>query len=466
MTAPAGYLPSARTGRDGLPPAVCAEPAEPGERAARQSPQGGRRSDAVRLALVAAIWALPLLRPAGPGNTGPVDIFIGIAVGIVMLWLASRRMPVRFPFALPVGISILAGTLASTVAYADKYVSVGHGLLTVVQDMFCLAWGLAVANAGRSPALLRSMTRAWAVSATFWSALMIVGVLGHISLLSGETARDGARAAFTLGDPNLAADYFVCSLLVLRAARYPARRLARWACCAVIIAAIVFTGSNGGMLALAAATVAGALFRLATRRGAAPAVMVAAAIGLCAVAVIPHIDVTSLVQRAQASTPLLQDSIGRQAESSGSRDTILSETEQLYFTADNPLGIGPGGTKPAFQQHMYGYIKEAHDDYAAALVERGALGAVALVLLLVCILARCRRIAARPLRPAYARIIPRPELLGAAVLAVLASAMFYQVLHFRHVWALLGLVAAADLWGRAEAADAPPGATTAGGAGP
>ena len=39
-------------------------------------------------------------------------------------------------------------------------------------------------------------------------------------------------------------------------------------------------------------------------------------------------------------------------------------------------------------------------------------------------------------------------LLGAAVIGMLISAMFYQVLHFRHLWALLGIIAAVDLWGR------------------
>jgi hypothetical protein len=30
------------------------------------------------------------------------------------------------------------------------------------------------------------------------------------------------------------------------------------------------------------------------------------------------------------------------------------------------------------------------------------------------------------------------------------SATLYQVLHFRHLWALLGIVAAVDLWGRRD----------------
>jgi O-antigen/teichoic acid export membrane protein/O-antigen ligase len=409
-----------------------------------------RRADVVRVVMIAAIWALPLLRPAGPGNTGPVDLVLSLAVIAAMLWLSGRRAVIRLPFAIPVGVSILAGTLASLVAYSHAYVSVGGGLLAVTQDAFILAWALAVANLGRDTGMLQSMTRAWAISATVWSALMILGVLGHVSALSGETVRTGSRAAFTLGDPNLAADYFLVSLFVLRAARYPGRTVLRWACAAVIVAGIIFTGSNGGMLALLFATLAGAVFGLARRRGAAAAVAATAVIVLGGVAAVSVLHVQTIVEQSQASGSLLSNSVGRQAESSGSRGTILAETEQLYFTGDNLLGIGPQGTKLAFQAHLYSYVKEAHDDYTAALIERGLLGALALVTLLVMVLVRCRRIASRPLRPEFAEIIPRPELLGAAVLAVLLSAMFYQVLHFRHVWALFGLVAALDLWGRAD----------------
>jgi O-antigen/teichoic acid export membrane protein len=409
-----------------------------------------RRADVVRVVMVAAIWSLPLLRPAGPGNTGPVDLVLSLAVIAAMAWLSGRRAIVRLPFALPVGVSMLAGTLASLVAYSHAYVSVGGGLLAVIQDAFILAWALAVANLGRDTGMLRGMTRAWAISATVWSALMILGVLGHVSALSGETYRTGSRAAFTLGDSNLAADYFLVSLFVLRAAQYPRRAVLRWACGAVIITGIIFTGSNGGILALLFAALAGAVFRLAHRRGAAAAVAATCVIVFASAAAVSVLHVQTIVERSQASGSLLSNSIGRQAESSGSRSTILSETEKLYFTGDNVLGIGPGGTKRAFQKHLYGYVKEAHDDYAAALIERGLLGGAALVALLGMVLARCRRIASRPLRPDYAEIIPRPELLGAAVVAVLLSAMFYQILHFRHVWALFGLVAALDLWGRAD----------------
>jgi O-Antigen ligase len=410
----------------------------------------GRRANMVKVTIVGGIAAMPLLVPAGPGNTAPADLFLAIAVVVSAIWLTSQRHAMRFPYVLPVGLSVLAGALASTVFYARSYNSVGGGLISLLQDLFVLVWGLVIANLGREAGLLRSVTRAWVVSAVCWAALMIIGVAGHISLLSGETARNGVRAAFTLGDPNLAANYFICSLLMLRATRFPRRRVVRWTCGALLLTAIILTGSNGGALILIITTIVGALFRMAQRRGAVPAVIATAGLILVVLAIAPNVHVSSVAQKAQQSSQLLKDSIGRQAESSGSRSTILSESLHLYFTQDSWLGIGPGGTKAAFQTHLYAYVKMAHDDYTAAIIERGWLGGFALICVLLIVGARCRRIAARPLRSEYAAIFPRPELLAAAMLAMAMSATLYQVLHFRHLWALLGVVAAVDLWGRRD----------------
>ncbi|HEV2257817.1 MAG TPA: oligosaccharide flippase family protein [Streptosporangiaceae bacterium] len=437
------------------PPAPPPEEPQVTRRAGAARPQVSRRVNVVKVVMGLGIWSLPMLRPAGPGNTAPADLFLGLAILVTALFFASRRQVMRFPYMFPVGLTILGGALASTVAYRHAYVSVGGGLVSLIQDAFLLAWCIGIANVGRDPALLRSMARAWAISATFWASLMIIGYFGHISALSGQDARTGIRAAFTLGDANLAANYFVCSLLVLRAMRYPQRRKLRWACCALLVTAIALTGSNGGMLVLIIATVAGGIFKMARHRSGATAVIAAAALISAVLAIGPHVSVQSIVAKAQSSGQFLNNSIGHAGESSGSRSMILSQTEELYLTWDNLLGIGPGGTKGAFQAHGFSYVKMAHDDYAASLVERGVLGAVALACLLLIVLARCRRIAVRGLRPRYASIFPRPELLGAAVIAMVISAMFYQVLHFRHLWALLGLVAAVDLWGRRDSQDSP-----------
>lgn len=413
-------------------------------------PAPSHRANILKVVVGTAIWAMPLLVPAGPGNTAPADVFLILAVAIAMLWFSIRSQPLRFPYALPIGLSVLAGALAATVAHSGAYVSVGGGLISLIQDVFLLAWAISIANIGRHPELLRTTTRAWAISAAVWAAVMIIGVVAHISVLSGETTRNGVRAAFTLGDPNLAANYFICSLLVLRSAQYPSRRAIRWICCGLILTAIGLTGSNGGVLILVLTAVAGGLFRMAQRRGAVPAIITASALALGVAAIAPHVHVQTIVARAEGRSQFLHDSIGRQAESSGSRSTILAETTKLYFNYDNLVGIGPNSTKTAFQRRQFSYVKMAHDDYAAALVERGVLGGVALAFLLLIVAARCRRIAARPLRRDHAAVIPRPELLGAAVLGMFVSGLFYQVLHFRHLWALLGIVAALDLFGRRD----------------
>jgi O-antigen ligase/polysaccharide polymerase Wzy-like membrane protein len=400
-----------------------------------------RRHTATQVGIVLAVCALPLLRPAGPGNTGLVDVGVVVAMVVAVLWLSGHRHPVRFPYALPVALGIVAGALGGLAA--------GGGLLALSQDLFLFGWTLAIANLGRSPALLGTLVRAWGLSVTGWAALLIAGVLGHVAWLSGQSGLDGSRAALTFGDPNLAADYFLVGLLVLRAAQVPRRRSLRLLCCAVVVVAIVLTGSNGGLTALVFATVGGWLFRL-VRAGRAPAAVLAACLLACAaVAAASTVDVTGIAARARDSAPVLRDSIGREAESGGSRQTLVREAFSLWLSNDSPVGVGPGGTKAALQAEQAPYVKEAHDDYLAAVVERGLLGGVALVWLVGLVVVRARRIGRRDaLRPEFAAVLPRPELLGAAAGAVLLSALFYEVLHFRHVWALFGLIAAAELWGR------------------
>jgi len=400
-----------------------------------------RRHTATQVGIVLAVCALPLLRPSGPGNTGLVDVGVVVAMVVALLWLSGHRYPVRFPYALPVALGIVAGALGGLAA--------GGGLLALSQDLFLFGWTLAIANLGRSPALLGTLVRAWGLSVTGWAALLIGGVLGHVAWLSGQSGLDGSRAALTFGDPNLAADYFLVGLLVLRAAQVPRRRSLRLLCCAVVVVAIVLTGSNGGLTALVFATVGGWLFGL-VRSGRAPAaVLVACLLAGAAVAAASTVDLSGVAARARDSAPVLRDSIGREAESGGSRQTLVREGFSLWLSNDSPVGVGPGGTKAALQAEQAPYVKEAHDDYLAAVVERGLLGGVALAWLVALVVVRARRIGRRDaLRPEFAAVLPRPELLGAAAGAVLLSALFYEVLHFRHVWALFGLIAAAELWGR------------------
>lgn len=118
----------------------------------------------------------------------------------------------------------------------------------------------------------------------------------------------------------------------------------------------------------------------------------------------------------------------------------------MWLSGDTLLGIGPGQVKNTLIAQDAPYAKMAHNDYLAALVERGVLGAGAVILLAGSVAVRSRRIARRgALPPDYAAVVPRPELLGALVVSIAVSAALYETLHFRHVWALLGLIAVLEL---------------------
>jgi hypothetical protein len=396
----------------------------------------------------AAVVSLPLLRPSGPGNTGLVDLALLAAVFVGTVRASALALPVRLPYALPTGLAMAAGAVAVTVNGGQPGV-VGRGAVALVQDLFVFAWAAVIATIGRDHRVLDSLCRAWAYSATGWAALMIIGELTGIAWLSGITERDGVRASLTLGDPNLAASYFVCGLLVMRAARRPRHTWGRRLACAVVATAVVLTLSNGGILAMLVATALGGLITLARRRGAIVALAAGALLAFGAVTTVSTVDVRSWVDPAGQSSPWIRDSLGREAESSGSRSTVAAETARLWLEAPNPFGIGPASTEPTLRAAQAPYVKEAHDDYLAALVERGALGGFALALLIAAVAVRARRISvADGVGPAHRKVVPRPELLVAAAVAVGLSGFIYEVLHFRHVWALLGLIAALELSGR------------------
>ncbi len=96
------------------------------------------------------------------------------------------------------------------------------------------------------PAILAAATVTWCRVAVVYSAVVLVAYLIGFGPLSGVTAKDGVRASYTFGDPNLAGNYLVIVAVHDGGLPAPARRLAPGgsATCVVLVA-IGFTGSNG-----------------------------------------------------------------------------------------------------------------------------------------------------------------------------------------------------------------------------
>ncbi|GAA3585009.1 O-antigen ligase family protein [Kribbella ginsengisoli] len=398
------------------------------------------RGDVLATMMGLTVCLLPFLVPAGPGNTALADVGMTLCIGLALLWSVREHLPVKVPYLLGVAGLLLGGAFAAYVAQAP----VGVGLV-LAQDVLLLAWGAALALGRHNPAIVSAVTRAWCRTAPVYSGVMAAAYLLGINALSGVSAKDGVRASYTFGDPNLAGNYLVVSLFVMAACKCPQSPGVRRIAYILVLAAIGFTGSNGAMLTLLVGLVLAFTVTRYRRRGALIGLTTLAAsvllAGLVFVFVMPRVDLGQVREAAAGSVPLLRDSFGRSGSSTSERATIVHEGTNLFFEGD-ATGYGPARTKAALAANQAPYVKEAHNDYLATLLERGLIGALGLLALGLAIGMRCFRLVVGNLPESYAALVPRPWLLAVIGPIMATAAGFYEVLHFRHLWTWLGLVAA------------------------
>jgi O-antigen ligase len=403
------------------------------------------------VACAAVVALLPLLQPGGPANSAPVDLLIGIALSAAVFWAVSSGQTWRFPYAFPMLLILTGGAIGAmsgTVPIA--------GATALAQDVVLLAWCWAVVNVCRSADNLKILVRTWAYSSLAWAGLLFVGLATSTSALTGRTPTFGSRTMLTFGDPNVAANYLVISIMIIWATQCPRRRAPRLAGYGLLLAALATTGSNGGIVGIIVAVTVAAVLGVYVRAGTVPAVTMLCFLVLGGYLVATNIHLSRVQETAQASRyAFLRDGIGREESSVASRGSILHESIKLY-QGGGPFGAGPGSTKPRLQAEEAPLVKEAHDDYLAALNERGVLGLVGLVLLLSGIALRALSLVKTPPARGVPAVVVRPNALVGAVAATMVAMAVVELLHVRHVWTLFAFVAALSLWGREWREAGPP----------
>ena len=402
-----------------------------------------------RLAIVttaAAVAMLPLLEPHGPGNTAPVDLFIALAMFSSLLWLGVSGLKAYAPYWFAGSLIIAAGAAGAIAGPVPV-----DGLLAVLQDVWLLGFAICVANVCRTPYALSIVVRTWIYSAIAWAALLIVGELVGNAYLAGFEPGEGGRTSLTFGDANIAAYYFLTSILVIAAVRCPRSRAARVPAYALLLSAWALSGSNSGIIQLTLAIVLVGLLAIYRSSGLVPAIAAACCLLAAAAVMVPRVPLAQIQSRAHDSHyRLIREWVGRSGTSTRQREVVLSESVGLYYQG-GPLGQGPTSTIHRLNANQANFAKESHNDYVAALLERGLVGAIGMALLVGTVFLRAWSVVLRPMSQGFAAVVPRTPPLLAAVTAAFVLATVYEVLHARHVWALFGLVAALDYWGRDQA---------------
>jgi hypothetical protein len=400
------------------------------------------RSGVLPTLVATTVCLLPLLSPAGPGNSALADLGICGCITVALLWVSRARLTISFPYVVGVTAMMVGGAFAATAAGAP----LGSGLV-IAQDLLLLLWGVTLALGRHDPAIIGAATTAWCRTAVVFATVGVAAYLVGFAPISGVTAADASRASYTFGDPNLAGNYLVTSLFVMAACRRPRSSGLRHLGYLIVLTAIAFTGSNGAMVTLLLGTTLALSVARYRARGVLAGLLTLAAT-LCVGSLLfafvsAKVDVNRLRADAASSVPLLRDSVGRSGSTS-ERATILDEGYHLFLQGD-ATGLGPGRTKATLAHTQAPYVKEAHNDYLAALLERGVLGEIGLITLGAAALLRCQRLLGGTLPPAFAAAVPRSWLLVTIAPVMAVAGTFYEVEHFRHLWTWLGIVAALAL---------------------
>ena len=407
-------------------------------------PARGSAERAAVIAMIVAVVSQPMLHPTGPGNSSPVDLLIVAAIVTAMVWLAGTHRKLRAPYVIPAGLFIAAGVASGLVSPLPT-----TALVTVAIDILLFAWCTTAVNVLAGPRAMRYALVAWSWSGIAWAVIFIAAWLGHVTPLEGLNSALGNRLSFTFGDPNYASWFWDSTIFVVYASRTPGRRWMRFAGYAILIWALILTESNGGVLALGVGVSFLLMVRNYRRHGWAGAVAAGLVIGLAVgtfFTVLPLNKLRSLA--ANSNQALLVNSIGRSAQSSSERSLLIQESIELYQRGDGVVGLGPASTKPLLAAGLYPYANEAHDDFLAALSERGVPGVFALLLLGGCVITRSSPVLRRPLSAPMATAVPYPAGIVAGLLALGVNSVYEEILHFRPLWLLFGIVAVLgrDAW--------------------
>ena len=407
-----------------------------------------------------ALALSPVVRPIGPGQTAIVDFLNAGAMVCFAAIVLVHRVPIRFPFFMP----ILFVSVGSLIAMTNA-VSIGNAVLAIFQDAYLYLWFVMMVEIlRRRPGDQRDLRMAWIGVADVIAVVCIFQAIGfHQGFPRTLLSPQGNRTFGLLYNPNMCADFLALSAFELLGLRRQAPRWFLWPSALLWTVAFLSTKSNGGLVALATGLVAWGLVRARyAGRQAVYRLAGAAAIGAAVVLALWWSSAGFGVGGKLFEGLGHHSYLARMSHSGEERGAIWQRLEESFKKA--PLGIGPANSTmqplDVSQQERAGVFmsKESHSDYLGYAIERGPIAFLALLAFTWMAIAHVLR--GRPaLEQRTGSVMVAGIMLAALAGGLVGSSVHSLViekLHFRHFWAYLAVIVALTTPTDSESQEAEP----------
>ncbi len=383
--------------------------------------------------VILVLFLMPLEQVIFPFSLKLVDTALLLLVGYVILIFFRKNWRMQVPLAFPAWIILVASLLAMIAAPLNT-----GSILAIVQELYIFVWFITLTNILTIFKLsdFDGLIRFWSVIALIEAVTSLMGMMKvgppmfYTSPIKDNVLDTGSfnRGFGTFANPNGTGAYLAISFFVLQATGWP--KWVRVILGIFMYAGIYSTGSMGALLGTAIGFIALVIMNmiLNNRR------IIFLLVGVLAVSGAAVIVLTTFFNPVQwlsqltyvgKENPVLALTLGRLTHSVSGRAILVGGAWQVF--EQYPLGTGPN-------------TADAHNDYIAFLFDRGSLGLLGwLGIIIITLITPLWKI------NQYKDKRRRWQMLAlwAGFLDVSILAVTHEISHFRQVWALIAFLYAA-----------------------
>lgn len=390
--------------------------------------------------IIIALCLLPLERIVIPYRLGVVDFAFVVLIVYLFLRMVYVKQRIFFPLVGPFYLILLASLIATL-----SGLSVNTSLMAVFQEIYLYLAFIALVNVLSTFTLtnLERLMKFWSIVAVVIATTVVMGMIrigpsafytapvtGRVISLEGMN-----RGLGTFVNPNAGAVYLSISFFILLATNWSTRlriTIGAW-----LLVGIFATGSMGAMVSTIVGFSFLILFNILKRVSRPHRVWIlwlifCLAIILILTLIIIFVDFPSFFTFRLGNSEILSFAVDRLPGSFADRLMLIESSWPYYL--QYPMGTGPNSFST--------FIGTLHNDYVAFFFERGPLGFIGWIWL---ILSTLRSAFRSVKKQSDSWFWPRVAL-GSGFLGVVLNALSHEISHFRQVWVLMAFIFAISFY--------------------